>query len=170
MSFLHQIATGVFTYEDWKRDIKTHRCRVCDEVGHHQSDCNWMELRPTSARVSRFAEVVCWCCGEPPEINHPGVPLLDVALRAQLKRNPKKNLFMLLTDGVYDDSKILAGYYVLGHYSELPHLAGAKQHSATSPAEGLAIRNGLRCAVSESVQCIVLFSDSTIWKDAIEGR
>ncbi|KAF5177262.1 hypothetical protein FRX31_033151, partial [Thalictrum thalictroides] len=83
---ISKIPTGVFTYEDWKRDMKTHRCRICDEIGHYQSGCEWMELCPTSARVSRFAEIVCWCCGEPPEINHPGVPLLDVALRAQLKR------------------------------------------------------------------------------------
>ncbi|KAF5199278.1 hypothetical protein FRX31_011136, partial [Thalictrum thalictroides] len=73
----------IYTYEDWKKDMKTCRCSICNKVGHYESDCEWTTVCPTSAVVPSFIEKVCWCCAEPPEMNHSGEEL--VALRAQYK-------------------------------------------------------------------------------------
>ncbi|PIA36975.1 hypothetical protein AQUCO_03100013v1 [Aquilegia coerulea] len=79
------IPAPVYTYEDWKRLMKTNHCLICDKVGHYKDDCKWTTACPTYAALSPFAEMVCWCCGQAPEINHPNVPLLDIPLRAQIK-------------------------------------------------------------------------------------
>ncbi|KAF5197304.1 hypothetical protein FRX31_013109 [Thalictrum thalictroides] len=76
----------IYTYEDLQKDLKTHRCLICDEVGHLKSSCEWANICPTYAVVSPLVEKVCWCCGEAPEKNHPGVPLDEIGLRAQIKR------------------------------------------------------------------------------------
>ncbi|KAF5185638.1 hypothetical protein FRX31_024776 [Thalictrum thalictroides] len=105
----------------------------------------------------------------PPDRDTPTTPLIP----ATLPISCKKDLFMLVTDGAFNDISSLGGIgYVLCRYSELPHLAGSRQHSSISAeeSEGTAIREGIDCAISEGAQCILIFSDSATWVEAIQGH
>ncbi|KAF5204685.1 hypothetical protein FRX31_005727 [Thalictrum thalictroides] len=60
--------------------------------------------------------------------------------------------------------------YIFGRYSQLPLFTGSNRHSASSAeeAEGLAIKKGLLCALSEGVHSLLLFSDNQI--EAVNGN
>ncbi|KAF5186394.1 hypothetical protein FRX31_024019 [Thalictrum thalictroides] len=62
--------------------------------------------------------------------------------------------------------------YVLGRYSQLPHLVGTNKLTigSTEEAEGLAIKVGLKCAVEEGVQCLLVFPDSLLWTNALNEQ
>ncbi|KAF5205123.1 hypothetical protein FRX31_005290 [Thalictrum thalictroides] len=48
-------------------------------------------------------------------------------------------------------------------------VSGGKQHSAESVEEtvGKTIKEGVRCDISERVQCLLVYSDNIIWKEAL---
>ncbi|KAF5205698.1 Reverse transcriptase zinc-binding domain [Thalictrum thalictroides] len=88
-----------------------------------------------------------------------------------LPNHVKHSLYLLITDGSYDEQKQIGGCgFLFGKYSQLPIFAGSNQHSSASDeeAEGIAILQGLNCATSEGVENVLVFCDCQVWVNALQ--
>ncbi|TQE05488.1 hypothetical protein C1H46_008913 [Malus baccata] len=57
-------------------------CIICWKDDHTVATCPLTYFVPSGELVSPYAEIVCWCCQEDPEVAHPGE---IVARRAMVK-------------------------------------------------------------------------------------
>ncbi|XP_009342715.2 uncharacterized protein LOC103934692 [Pyrus x bretschneideri] len=57
-------------------------CIICWKDDHTVATCPLTYFVPSGVLVSPYAEIVCWCCQEDPEVAHPGE---IVAQRAMVK-------------------------------------------------------------------------------------
>ncbi|KAF5180351.1 hypothetical protein FRX31_030061 [Thalictrum thalictroides] len=80
---------------------------------------------------------------------------------------------MMISDGAFELSTSIAGTdYVLGKFSQLPHIVGSNKLTTLSAeeVEGWALKMGLKCAVEEGVKCLLAFSDSQLWINALNEQ